>query len=394
MTLFGYGKTTKAIARRFGNCAVYDDSITQISSDTLGNTFYPSSAFDPAKSDLEIPSPGIAPSNPLIQSARNLQSEYDLFAKTMPRSIWISGSNGKTTVTKMTAHLLQNAQAGGNVGLPLADMDEKSDLWVLESSSFALHYTKYAKPDIYLLLPITPDHLSWHGSMQAYEEAKLSPLKRMQEGELALLPKKYANIETEAFVVAYEGPTDLAAYFGIDVKKIDFKGGFLLDALFALISQKVLYDRLDYERINTFTLDAHRQEKLRDKKGRLWVNDSKATNVEAAISAVETFGDRELFLILGGEDKGADMEPLMRILPPSAHIFAIGKNSDKILALAKQRGIECTDAKTLQEAIKAIDNMHTAASVALLSPAAASFDQFDSYEHRGDVFKRLIKELT
>ncbi|MGM0534038.1 MAG: UDP-N-acetylmuramoyl-L-alanine--D-glutamate ligase, partial [Campylobacterota bacterium] len=380
MTLFGHGKTTKAIARRFGGCAIFDDGITEITTDEYGNRLYPGSAFDPAKSRLEITSPGIAPSHPLIQSARNLQSEYDLFTDSMPRSIWISGSNGKTTATNMTAHLLQNAQAGGNVGLPLADMDEKSDLWVLESSSFTLHYTKYAKPDLYLLLPITPDHLSWHGSMQAYEAAKLSPLKRMQEGELALLPRKYASVETEAFVVTYEGPQDLARYFGIDLKRIDFKGGFLLDALFALITQKVLFDRLDYDRINTFVLDAHRQEKLWDAKGRLWVNDSKATNVEAAISAVETFGNKKLLLILGGEDKGADMEPLVQMLPKTARLFAIGKNSGKIKALAAKARIPCEKSQTLKAAIKAVDTGHDKDSVALLSPAAASFDQFENFE--------------
>lgn len=82
------------------------------------------------------------------------------------------------------------ADVGGNIGAPLAQMDEKAPIWVLETSSFTIHYTKKAKPNIYLLLPITPDHVSWHGSMEAYEEAKLKPFSWMQEGEMIVAPAK------------------------------------------------------------------------------------------------------------------------------------------------------------------------------------------------------------
>lgn len=392
MTLFGHGKTTKAIAKRFGGCSIYDDSFTGIQKDARGNFLLPSSEFDPNASTLEITSPGIPPSHPLIQKARNLQSEYDLFKDTMPRSIWISGSNGKTTTTKMTEFLLQNSQAGGNVGLPLADMDTDRALWVLESSSFTLHYTKYAKPDIYLLLPITPDHQSWHGSFAAYEAAKLTPLKRMREGELALLPRKYDNISTNGYSVYYDNAGDIARYFGIDVTKVAFRGGFLLDALMALVSSKVLYDRLDYDKINAFTLDAHRQERVLDRHGRVWINDSKATNVEATLAALQSFAGVRLHLILGGEDKGADLMPLFAALPKDCYVYAIGKNAQKIEEFCKSYDIACHTVQTMQKAIDAIDAVMQKDDVALLSPAAASFDQFESYEDRGEQFKNAIRK--
>ena len=393
MTLFGHGKTTQAIAKRFGGCSIYDDSFTGIQKDGRGNFLLPSSEFDPNASTLEITSPGIPPSHPLIQKARNLQSEYDLFKDTMPRSIWISGSNGKTTTTKMTEFLLKGSQAGGNVGLPLADMDTDRALWVLESSSFTLHYTKYAKPDIYLLLPITPDHQSWHGSFAAYEAAKLSPLQRMREGELVLLPRKYDNISTNGYSVYYDNTGDIARYFGIDETKIAFKGGFLLDALMALVTSKVLYDRLDYDKINAFTLDAHRQERVFDRHGRVWINDSKATNVEATLAALQSFAGVKLHLILGGEDKGADLTPLFAALPKSCEIYAIGKNAQKIEEFCVSFDIACHRVQTVHKAIAAIDAVMQQDDVALLSPAAASFDQFASYEDRGQQFKNAIRKI-
>ena len=393
MTLFGYGKTTQAIAKAFGNCTIFDDSFQTQSIDDFGNILLPSKNFDPQKSKLEITSPGIPPSHPLIQKAQNLQSEYDLFKDTMPRSIWISGSNGKTTTTKMVDFLLPNSQAGGNVGLPLADLDPKKAIWVLESSSFTLHYTKYAKPDIYLLLPITPDHQSWHGSFEQYEQSKLTPLQKMQEGELILLPKKYESVPTYGFSVYYETPEDIANYFGIDIAKINFKGGFLLDSLMALATTKVLYDTIDYDKINAFTLDAHRQERVQDFKGRIWINDSKATNAQATLAAIESFQNQKIHLIIGGEDKGADLEPFFALLPKDCTIYAIGKNSEKLIDLAHSQKLQCHKSQTLQNAIHKIDSILQKDEIALLSPAAASFDQFENYEDRGDKFKNFIRAL-
>ena len=179
-TLFGYGATTKAIAKG-GGWTIFDDSFKIKTIDEYSNVLLPSNYFNPNNSKLEITSPGIPPSNPLIQKAKNLISEYDYFYERMPFSIWVTGTNGKTTTTEMINHLIPNSQAGGNIGTPLADM-ERGKIWVLETSSFTLHYTKVAKPNIFVVLPITPDHISWHGSFENYEKDKLSPLKRVKKG--------------------------------------------------------------------------------------------------------------------------------------------------------------------------------------------------------------------
>ena len=396
-TLFGYGLTTKAIANKLGGgCTFFDDNVKEAYIDEANNHILPSALFDPEASDLEVTTPSLKPNHPLIKSAKNLLSEYDYFAKEMPFSIWISGTNGKTTTTQMLTHLLEKrgALSGGNIGTPLADLDTDAPIWVLESSSFTLHHTHTASPDIYLLLPITPDHLDWHGTPEQYEADKLVPLLTMQEGELALVPKGLNLPKTNAYVVEYDSNEFIAEYFKLDSSQVRFKAAFLQDALLALAVTKVLFDEADYALINTFTLDAHRQEELKDAQGRLWVNDSKATNLDATIQAVKGYADKHIHLILGGDDKGVDLRPLFESMKSlNLTLYTIGANNDKLLTLAKTYNINTVESQTIQNAIKYIDEVHTQDSVALLSPAAASFDQFKSYKHRGETFMELVKEL-
>ncbi len=364
--------------------------------DESGNQILPSHLFDPEASELEVTTPSLKPDHPLIKSAKHLLSEYDYFAKEMPFSIWISGTNGKTTTTQMLTHLLakRGALSGGNIGTPLAELDTNAPIWVLESSSFALHHTKIASPDIYLLLPITPDHLDWHETPEQYEADKLRPLLTMKEGELALVPKGLNLPKTNAYVVEYDSNAFVAEYFNLDSSQLRFKAAFLQDALLALAVTKVLFDEADYALMNTFTLDAHRQEELKDVQGRLWVNDSKATNLDATIQAVKGYAERPIHLIMGGDDKGVDLTPLFESIKSlNLTLYTIGQNSDKLLTLAKTYHINAVASQTIQKAVKQIDSVHTQESVALLSPAAASFDQFTSYKHRGDTFMELVKAL-
>jgi len=396
-TLFGYGLTTKAIAKKLGgDCTFFDDNVKETYKDENHNTIHPSHLFNPDKSTLEVTTPSLKPNHPLIKSAKHLLSEYDYFADTMPFSIWISGTNGKTTTTQMLTHLLEKrgALSGGNIGTPLADLNSDAPIWVLESSSFTLHHTHIASPDIYLLLPITPDHLDWHGSAQAYEADKLKPLLTMKEGELALLPKGLNLPKTDAYIVEYDSNKFLAEYFELDSSKLRFRDAFLQDALLALAVTKVLFDEADYEKMNTFTLDAHRQEEFKDAQDRLWVNDSKATNIDATIQALKSYAHRPIHLILGGEDKGVDLTPLFKSMKSlDITLYTIGKNSDRLLALANKYHITAVVSQTIETALKDINAVHTKESVALLSPAAASFDQFDSYKHRGETFMKLVKAL-
>jgi len=397
VSLFGYAKTTRAIAKQLLHVTFFDDKCIKPFKDEDGFMVQPSDKFDANYSDLEITSPGIPPNHPLIQQAQNLISDYDYYAHKMPFSIWISGTNGKTTTTQMMQHLLKSrgSVAGGNIGTPLAKLSTEKNIWILETSSFTLHYTNIAKPNIYVLLPLTPDHLSWHGSMQAYEKAKLKPLSMMQEGEVAIVPAKYKDTPTNAHLIGYEDDKDLAEYFDIDTKMIQFKGAFLSDALLAMAVNKILFDTLDYDTMNAFVIDPHRQEEFQDAKKRLWVNDTKATNLDATIAALKRYKELRLHLILGGDDKGVDLSQLFEYLQ-ALHVttYHIGSNKKKLCALADKYSISHVECLNLKDAVSKIDINLQNHEVALLSPAAASLDEFSSYAQRGTLFKEYVHALS
>jgi len=382
--LFGYGNTTKAIAKS-GDWQIFDDKFTNITKDEFGNTLLPSSEFNPKTSSLEITSPGISPQNTLIQKAQNLISDYDYFNPKF--SIWITGTNGKTTTTEMINFLLPNSEAGGNIGNPLANMD-KDKLWILETSSFTLHYTKTAKPNIFVLLPITPDHISWHGSFEEYKKAKLSPLERMTERDIAIIPAEFSDYPSSAYKITYNSSEDLIKYF--DFKDIIFDEPFRLDEVLAKAVYKILY--LEEKSLKDFKIDPHKIEEFRDNQDRLWVDDSKATNVDATIQALKRYKNQKIYLILGGDSKGQNLSTLFKELKNyQIELFLIGKDAPLFEELAKKSDIIYTNSKTLKNCVKQIKEIFQD-GVALLSPASASLDQFKSYKERGEVFKNLVKD--
>ncbi len=400
ISLFGYAKTTKAIAAllgaKFNGLNIYDDGFKSADFDEFGNALLPVSEFKAQNSVLEIPSPGFPAQHELIKKAKNLISEYDFFYDIMPKSVWISGTNGKTTTTQMCEALLKNVGAvmGGNVGTPLAQLNAYAKLWILETSSFTLHYTHTAKPEIYALLPITPDHLSWHGSFKNYVADKLSVLKRMNENDVAILPNIYKKTPTKAYVIAYKDEFDLAQKMGIDIQKIHFKEPFLMDAVLALSIEKILLDKLSYRKINAFKLEPNKLEELRDIKNRLWVNDTKATNEDATMAALKRYKDKKIYLIIGGDDKGVDLNNLFEFMKKfNIKLFIIGVSADKLMTLAKKHGLKAKLCKELKKAVSEISKVLLKDEVALLSPACASLDQFQSYAHRGEVFKECIAKI-
>ncbi|MBT3280123.1 MAG: UDP-N-acetylmuramoyl-L-alanine--D-glutamate ligase [Campylobacteraceae bacterium] len=384
MRILGRGKTAQAILEQYPDSNLYDDLNIE--------------EFNKDSEELTVVSPGIPPYNQLVKNTKNLISEYDLFANTMPYSIWISGTNGKTTTTSMLQHLLeeQNSQCGGNIGTPLGHMDQTKNIWVLETSSFTLHYTNIAKPNLYILLPISDDHASWHGDFIEYEKSKLKALDNLKEGEIAIIPKKYENYPTNGYKVCYESSSDLAKNFDIDMNKINFDEPYLIDALLALSVSRILFDKVDYNKINSFVQDPHKLEKIYDKYNRLWINDSKATNIDATIQALKSYKNKKVYLILGGDDKGANLEPLFKELTKyNVNIYAIGSNTNKLFELSNRYNILCQKCNELEVAVNIISTSidTNGLSLVLLSPAAASLDQFTSYASRGDLYKNLINNI-
>ncbi len=400
ISLFGYGKTTQAIAKnlvdKFGPFDIYDDHFQEENKDEWGNRLLNPKKFDEKLSELEIPSPGFPPNHTLIKKAKNLQSEYDFFYDAMPKSIWISGTNGKTTTTQMATHLLSHAGAvmGANVGFPLAELDLNAKIWILETSSFTLHYTHTAKPEIYALLPISADHLSWHGNFENYAKDKLSVLERMNECDIAILPEIYAKTPTKAYIISYKDEFDLAQKMNINIEKISFKSPFLLDAVMALSIEKILLDTLSYELLNHFVMEKNKLEELQDKQGRLWVNDTKATNENAVMAALKRYKDKKIYLIIGGDDKGVDLSTLFDFMKDfDIELYAIGVSTQKMLDYALKANLKAHKCEFLENAVQEISKVLKNNEVALLSPACASLDQFSSYAQRGEKFKEYVSKI-
>jgi len=387
-SLFGYGVTTKEIAKE-GGWHIFDDKFSEIAFDKYGNKLLPSSFFDETKSKLEITSPGIPPSHLLIKKAKNLISELDYYYNPNTFQIWITGTNGKTTTTQMTHFLLENSEMGGNIGIPLGKLNPNKK-WVIEVSSFQLYYTKHAKPNIFVILPIKEDHLLWHGSFKEYVNSKLSPLKRMNKRDIVIMPKEFDR-KTDAFKILYESENDLMDYF--DIKETHFKTPFLLDELLAKAVYKILMFK--DKPLKNFKIDSHKLEEIKDNKKRIWVDDSKATNIDATLNALKRYKNKKIHLILGGVDKGQNFDKLFEYMKNlNISLYIIGENRNLFLTLAQKYNIEFTDSKTLKKAIKQIDKNLKEEETALLSPACASFDQFKSYKHRGEEFKKLISLLS
>lgn len=381
--ILGKGVTALALKDKFPKATLYDDSDFNL--------------YDNTSEELTVVSPGIPPFNKMIKESKNLVSDYDLFYDDMPLSIWITGTNGKTTTTQMCQHILEkyDSVCGGNIGTPLSHLDNLKKIWILETSSFTLHYTNRAKPNIFILLPITEDHISWHGTFNEYKKAKLKPLELMEESDIAIIPKEFENIKTKAHTIVYSNSDDLCKEFNINKDELKFKEPFLLDAILALATKKILFDEADYEKINTYMIDKHKVEEFKDRKNRLWIDDSKATNVDATINALVPYSKKDIHIILGGDDKGADLKPLFEnIKELNIYVYAIGSNTERIFEYCNEYNIAVKKCNFLENAVKLIDKNLTQDALGILSPAAASLDQFKSYSQRGEEFKKFVLNLS
>ena len=360
---------------------------------------------------------------------------HDSSPKAESPQIWISGTNGKTTTTQMLESILSpfGARAGGNIGTPLITLyEQNAPLWILETSSFALHYTRTATPSIYALLPLSPDHISWHNGFENYVCDKLSPLARMDAHSVAIVPSALRDHrlckEFAGEMIYYADSSDLRAYLlknGLgDEKALDslpFFEPFLLDAYIALCCAFALSRQCPHittatflPTLASFTIGAHRMEEFYVRAfGAEWlfVDDSKGTNTDATLQAITRYKDRTLFLILGGDDKGADCSEIFTLLQHihNAQIFTIGSNENKLQKLAKAHNVKALACTTLARAMQSIAKHITQHAqtldssalqafasnfVCLLSPAAASLDQFSSYKERGERFKSLARSLA
>ncbi len=390
----------------------------------LGVLYLPQSEARGADFDLVIQSPGVPLEAPVFANAR-VTGELEFAAPLLAgRTIGITGSNGKTTVTALIGHILSHAevpsQVGGNIGIPPAAMVETSRVgqWnVLELSSFQLETIESFVADIALVLNITPDHLDRHHTMERYIDAKARLVETQGRGQVAVLNAgdpasaglaKRTRAKVVYFNASAPGPWAVAESDGvitvdeqrlIPVAAIPLRGRHNVENVMAAAAAawlaNVSLDAIEAA-IRTFPGVEHRIEFVRTLDGVTYYNDSKATNVDATEKALDAF-DGGVWIILGGKDKQSDYRTLAgRLRAKAKGVLLIGAAAPIIRAqLAEVDGaLPLRDCGTIAAAVALARAEAENGDTVLLAPACASFDQFQSYEHRGRVFKELVQQLA
>ena len=379
--------------------------------------------------ELVIASPGVPTDVPLLEKARALGlplwSEIELADRFLRgQLIGITGSNGKTTTTAWTHHILRTAEfstvLAGNIGTPLvAHVAETTDhtITVAELSSFQLELIESFRPNIAVFLNLTPDHLDRHKTMAAYGAAKARIFQNQTAEDFAVLnaddsaSAAYAPRRPQMFWFSRKTEVGQGAF--VRGGGIVFRGGSgdeeilplgeiplpgahnLENALAAVVSARLAGAQPSQvaSGLRSFQGVEHRIEFVAEVQGVRYYNDSKATNVDATLKALDSFPGR-ILVILGGKDKDSDYTQLRNALGQKAVLaLLIGAAADKIEKQI-EGSVAIRRSGTLESAVDAAFRAAHAGDVVLLAPACASFDQFENYEHRGRVFKELVRRLA
>ncbi len=380
--------------------------------------------------DLIVVSPGVPSDQPQLQRARSLGipviGEVELaFRFLQGKVIAITGSNGKTTTTTLVGEILSKAGkktlVGGNIGTPvisLAGQSTPDSFVVLEISSFQLETIVQFRPWIAAILNITPDHLDRHHTFQNYVNAKARLFENQQAGDFSILnaddPTCVAlkdKAKGSLLWFSRKQPVESGAYVKDDQivfrqngkeqpvlvrTDIQLKGAHNLENVLSAVCMAMVAGCEPQQvrrSVVEFRAVEHRLELVATINGVTFYNDSKATNVDATVKALESFPGN-IHIILGGKDKGSDYSVLNPLLRERVkRVYLIGAASDKI-ALQTQGATSVVRSGILERAVRQAFDAAKPGDVVLLAPACASFDQFENYEHRGRSFKELVHALT
>lgn len=372
---------------------------------------------------IAVTSPGIPPRADIMQKLKDAKvkviSEIELaYTQTQVPFIAITGTNGKTTTTALTAHILSSeykAEPCGNYGVPPCDLlEEDIDFMVCECSSFQLEYSNAFRPQISVWTNFTPDHIDWHEGLENYFNAKAKIFKTPQAPAFSVLNAKDEKLlefskECGGTVFMFAGDIgencsyvkDGIIYFkrnGKEEEIISIADCPLIgehnyqNLMCSVIVAKLegVTDDKIRESIMSFKVPEHRLEKFAQNEKTVFYNDSKATNPEASLVAINSFNDSDVVLIAGGRDKNTDLKEFCDAI--NKHIktvILIGEAAERFDENLKKNGFNNIIREDTME--KAIDkSIELNPDVVLLSPACASFDMYSGYEERGKVFKEYV----
>jgi len=358
------------------------------------------------KVDRIIKSPGIAWDHPIIKKVIGkveILSEVELAFRALQGQkkmlFGITGSNGKTTTTSLTAHILtglgKKAVACGNIGLPLlSQVDTDAEILVIELSSYQLETLQTAVLDAAVILNITPNHLERYSCFDEYAKAKLRIERLLKKGGKLFVQEQVqqqfgSHMASFSPFPLLQVEENIATIFPLRYRDgrfshdfENFQGAFALCQIFAT-------ERKFWEIARSFVKPPHRLEFVRHFNGVTYVNDSKATSVDAVIKGVESLRG-SVILIAGGVDKGGSYKEWASLfLGKVKKVFLIGKAQDKIYQEVTPF-LDAEKVETLQEAVNRASHLAQKGEIVLLSPGCSSFDQFQNFEHRGEIFKQLV----
>ena len=388
------------------------------------------------RQDLIVVSPGVPLDTPELVQVKAFGlpviGDLELASQYLKGNILaITGSNGKTTTTALTGEILAGAgfetQVGGNIGVPVVELVDKStaDAWsVLEVSSFQLESTEQFHPRIAVILNITPDHLDRHGSLENYAMAKERIFLNQTETDFLVLnadnpraAEAAAGTKSQVYWFSRNAPVTQGTWVeggrivfrppGVDgshasiepmvsLSAIHLKGTHNVENVLAAVCAAHLAGapaNVIARAIEGFRAVEHRLEYVATANGVEYYNDSKATNVDAAAKAIEAFPGC-IHLILGGKDKNSNYADLSDLLRKRVKaVYTIGSAAPKIESQIRGM-VPIFPCETLEKAVAAARKAAHPNDVVLLSPACSSFDQFENYEHRGQVFKQLVMDFS
>ncbi len=340
------------------------------------------------KSDILCPSPGIRVDDiPIGQKL--VLSEIDIASFFFKgKIIAITGTNGKTTTTKIIDFVLNRAgyksKAVGNIGLPfISVVGQSPDVAVVEVSSFQLFFSNYFAPDVAVILNISEDHMDWHKDFEEYVLAKKKIFEFMKEG-VVLLNKN------DPVASVLEVPDFL--------EKVFFPGGMRYDfdenwqAAVCVLSRLGVGKDIILDAYKEFRNPPHRMEFVMKKNGVVFIDDSKATNVHSTVWALKNVKG-PVRLLCGGSFKGADFSAIVPFLTNVAKAYAFGQEAERINS-ALSGVIPVSVFMSMRGALLSAAKEAKGGDVVLLSPMCASFDEFKNYKERGDVFSKLVKEMV
>ena len=369
--------------------------------------------------DLVIKNPGIDPKHPCVKKAEKLNilivNEMEVAYHYLPKNIKIigvTGSNGKTTTTTIIYNLLKlhgiDVNLGGNIGIPLSELVSNikdNSILLLEISDHQLYNFIDFKTDYSVLTNICPTHLDFHGTYENYKNVKKKIFNHHTKLDKAFI--NYSNVDSLEITKDIKS-TKL--FFNDSVNYYDEKGIYIDNELVIKLNDIKIKGNHNYENIlvallvlkefafskdiiknylNNFSGVEHRIEIVDSKSNIDFYNDSKATNPTSTLTALKTM-DKKTHLILGGMERKQDFNELNESIKNVKCVYAIGEVTDRIYDYALKNGIECVKCYDLKSAMKCIKNNVKEEEAVLLSPASASWDQYDKFETRGEEFKNLV----